>query len=444
MVMAPSPANISPRMSPARPASSVYSRDEYGNFPQPPRQESRSASGAQAAEQIESVMQKANRMLWANGFQADVVQATRVLHYELRRQLQRNPTAKSYQEIQQFCNAVIETLATWVQQNKQLDGQLALISGSITEISSLEPEERLCVIDAKSKTEICPLKMAEFAALAAVEASTMFDPDTGKPLKSKRGGIKHQLKKLFGMSSKISADGTSRHGKDQIGNSSPSSSPSKYRSSLRPGLSALPSASLSELEEMQDDIRMDHAHFLNPYTPPRDLNKPDFKAHESERHDSMILSSPCLRSPRAVPEYVKSPDTLDAAPEIKNRLQSQAESNTVLLSMRELTSPDTTLRRCAMIYHEERGTDNIMSQLSPPQLTTLAAYTDPSSQYPSSTVDPEAERTWHHAQALARLEGGEHNADGQQQGGDQDGENNERPFSFMPDDTERIGRPLHI
>lgn len=285
---------------------------------------------------------------------------------------------------------------------------------------------------------------AEFAALAAVEASTMFDPDTGKPLKSKRGGIKHQLKKLFGMSSKISADGTSRHGKDQIGNSSPSSSPSKYRSSLRPGLSALPSASLSELEEMQDDIRMDHAHFLNPYTPPRDLNKPDFKAHESERHDSMILSSPCLRSPRAVPEYVKSPDTLDAAPEIKNRLQSQAESNTVLLSMRELTSPDTTLRRCAMIYHEERGTDNIMSQLSPPQLTTLAAYTDPSSQYPSSTVDPEAERTWHHAQALARLEGGEHNADGQQQGGDQDGENNERPFSFMPDDTERIGRPLHI
>lgn len=164
MVMAPSPANISPRMSPAQPASSVYSRDEYGNFPQPPRQESRSASGAQAAEQIESVMQKANRMLWANGFQADVIQATRVLHYELRRQLQRNPTAKSYQEIQQFCNAVIETLATWVQQNKQLDGQLALISGSITEISSLEPEERLCVIDAKSKY-VCLLCSSNFLTI---------------------------------------------------------------------------------------------------------------------------------------------------------------------------------------------------------------------------------------------------------------------------------------
>ncbi|KAK8200215.1 hypothetical protein IWZ00DRAFT_485244 [Phyllosticta capitalensis] len=145
-------------MSPARPVSSAYSRDTGGNSysTQMHQHDDRETWEARACEQIQPIMQSASRLVWPDGFQANVIEVTKTLHFDLIRLLQLEATEETYQTIEAHCNVAIDTLISWVRRNKTLSRELSLLLESISEVARMGAEERLQILETKEKTMPMP------------------------------------------------------------------------------------------------------------------------------------------------------------------------------------------------------------------------------------------------------------------------------------------------
>ncbi|KAK8220528.1 hypothetical protein IWZ01DRAFT_477485 [Phyllosticta capitalensis] len=147
-------------MSPARPVPSASPRDtggiSYSTQMLNQEQDGQDTFGAHAYSQIQPILQSASRLVWPDGFQANVIEATKTLHFDLRRLLQLDATMDTYQAIENHCSIAIETLDSWARRNQVLSRELSVFLESISEIAHLGAEERLEIVETKEKTMPMP------------------------------------------------------------------------------------------------------------------------------------------------------------------------------------------------------------------------------------------------------------------------------------------------
>ncbi|KAK8170911.1 hypothetical protein BKA80DRAFT_250685 [Phyllosticta citrichinensis] len=104
-------------METPRPTSSVNSRDEDDIPFSPSAQTPPTKSGA--IHQLQSVIQTVNRLLWADGFQADILEAIQTLD-RMRSSLQGGITKETLQHIETLSKKVVNILTAWTRRNQRI------------------------------------------------------------------------------------------------------------------------------------------------------------------------------------------------------------------------------------------------------------------------------------------------------------------------------------
>ncbi|KAK7533809.1 uncharacterized protein J3D65DRAFT_669543 [Phyllosticta citribraziliensis] len=130
-------------MEAPRPTSSVYSRDEDGNSISPAEQFQVQPVSSVADQLLQSVVRTVKRLLWADGFQAqilEVIEALNQMHGLLRNGL----IEETLQKIESLSKKVVDILTAWTRRNQRISVDARLMrEANISAVSQLDPNTRI-------------------------------------------------------------------------------------------------------------------------------------------------------------------------------------------------------------------------------------------------------------------------------------------------------------
>ncbi|KAK7533807.1 uncharacterized protein J3D65DRAFT_678825 [Phyllosticta citribraziliensis] len=127
----------------------------------------------QAILQFQAVLQSANRLLWPDMFQAELVRAARLLHFDLRPKLQRKATVEIADKFECYADILVKILASWHRRNRLLAIKLGLTIDDIPMTARIGEEERREIFEAKAKT-LPTLEGCEVNLLTALAFQSCF------------------------------------------------------------------------------------------------------------------------------------------------------------------------------------------------------------------------------------------------------------------------------
>ncbi|KAK7524817.1 hypothetical protein IWZ03DRAFT_356992 [Phyllosticta citriasiana] len=127
----------------SRPCSSVYSRDEDGNPFNSPAQPQIDTRGNFANDMIQSAMSAANRLLWADDFQTDIIEAIKILD-QMQGLLQVALNGDIDPELEVLGKKVTGILTAWTRRNQRIsvDARLWKVAG-VSDASQRDPKTRI-------------------------------------------------------------------------------------------------------------------------------------------------------------------------------------------------------------------------------------------------------------------------------------------------------------
>ncbi|KAK8170913.1 hypothetical protein BKA80DRAFT_305772 [Phyllosticta citrichinensis] len=128
----------------------------------------------QAILQFQAVLQSANRLLWPEMFQSELVQAARLLHFDLRPKLQRKATVEIADKFEYYADILVKVLACWHRRNQLLAIKLGLTIDDIPITARIGEEERREIFEAKAKT-LPTLEGCEVNLLTALAFQSYFE-----------------------------------------------------------------------------------------------------------------------------------------------------------------------------------------------------------------------------------------------------------------------------
>ncbi|KAK7564363.1 hypothetical protein IWX91DRAFT_320793 [Phyllosticta citricarpa] len=127
----------------SRPCSSIYSRDEDGNPFNSPAQPHIDTHGNFANDMIQSAMSAANRLLWADDFQIDIIEAIKILD-QMQGLLQVALNGDIDTQLEVLGKKVTGILTAWTRRNQRIsvDARLWKVA-DVSDASQRDPKTRI-------------------------------------------------------------------------------------------------------------------------------------------------------------------------------------------------------------------------------------------------------------------------------------------------------------